>query len=331
VLVPTRELAIQVDAAIRGYGRHMRVRSAAVYGGVGYRDQLQALSRGLDVLVATPGRLLDLIERGSAKLSGVQYLVLDEADRMLDLGFMPQVRRVLEQGRIPSEGRQTLLFSATMPPQIAQLARDYLNRPTRIDVEATHENAANIEQRLYPVSQSQKAELLVRIVHAEKVDSALIFARTRRRADSLSRTLTRAGLRSEAIHSDVPQKRREQTLSAFRQGRIPFLVATDVASRGLDIPALSHVINHDVPDAAEDYVHRIGRTGRAGRSGVAITLYSRSDEVLWGAVERLTASTLEPTRLAGFRYEADTSEPVLTRRQRAAQQRRTPSPARRRR
>jgi ATP-dependent RNA helicase RhlE len=316
VLVPTRELAIQVEGSFRAYGKHLPFRSAAVYGGVGYGAQLAALRGGVDVLVATPGRLIDHLERRAIRLDTVEYLVLDEADRMLDMGFLPQVRRVIAEGRVPAHGRQTLLFSATMPPQIAQLARDLLKDPVRVEAHTPMSAVSSIEQRLYPVAPTQKAELLTHLMGDESVESAIIFARTRRRADSLSRVLNRAGLKNETYHSGVPQNRRQSALLDFRRGRIKFLVATDVAARGLDVPHLSHVVNHDVPDVAEDYVHRIGRTGRAGRSGVAITLYSHADEALWQAVEKLTAIALDPTHLGGFRYIPDTSRPEMTRRQR---------------
>jgi ATP-dependent RNA helicase RhlE len=317
VLVPTRELAIQVSAAFRRYGQHLHVNTAAAYGGVGYGAQVSALRGGVDIVVATPGRLLDLLARGDVRLDQVQYLVIDEADRMLDLGFLPQVRRVMTDGRIPAQGRQTLLFSATMPQQIAALAQDYLTAPKRVEAQAPNSAVSTIEQRLYPVAPTQKGALLAHLLRSETVESAIVFVRTRRRADGLSRLLNRAGVRNEAIHGDVSQNQRERTLAAFRQGRLRVLVATDVASRGLDIPHLSHVVNYDVPNLAEDYVHRIGRTGRAGRAGLAITLYSRTDEALWQAVEKLSATKLEPMRAEGFAYEPDTSTPELTRRQRA--------------
>jgi len=321
VLVPTRELAIQVADAFRAYGRHVHCRVGTVYGGIGYGAQLQALARGLDVLVATPGRLLDHLERNTVRLDGVRYLVLDEADRMLDLGFLPQVRRVLEEGRVPRTGRQTLLFSATMPEQIARLAADTLDNPRRVEAHAPMTTHAQIQQRIYPVAQDQKAELLAHLLATEPVESALVFARTRHRANKLSKALTHAGLANAALHSDVPQKKREHILGQFRGGGLRLLVATDVASRGLDIPHISHVVNYDVPTAAEDYVHRIGRTGRAGRSGIAITLYSQTDEVLWQAVEKLTGESLAPVRVPGFPYVTDDSEPLLTRRQRAERSR----------
>jgi len=330
VLVPTRELAIQVADAFQAYGRHLRFRVGAVYGGVGYGAQLQALSRGVDVLVATPGRLIDHLERGTARLDGVRYLVLDEADRMLDLGFLPQVRRVIDEGRVPRTGRQTLLFSATMPEQIARLAADYLDHPRRVEAHAPMTTVERIDQRFYPVAQDQKAQLLAHLLDAERVESALVFARTRHRANKLSKVLDRAGLANAALHSDVPQNKRERILGEFRRGGLKLLVATDVASRGLDIPHLSHVINFDVPSAAEDYVHRIGRTGRAGREGVAITLYSNTDEALWEAVEKLTGEKLPPTRVPGFPYIVDDSEPELTRRQRAERNRSAQRPPRQR-
>ncbi len=317
VLVPTRELAIQVAAAFQSYGQHVRFRVAAIYGGVGFQQQTDALRRGVDVLVATPGRLIDHLERGNVRLDGVTYLVLDEADRMLDLGFLPQVRRVLEDGRVPKAGRQTLLFSATMPPQIAALAADYLHDAERVEAHAPMTMVERIEQRFYPVAQDQKPDLLARLLRDEDVEAAIIFCRTRRRADKLSKALNQHGLKNAAIHSDVAQNKREQILGAFRKGELHILVATDVASRGLDIPHLSHVVNLDVPTMAEDYVHRIGRTGRAGRDGVAMTLYSNTDEALWQAVEALTGQTLPPTRLPDFDYLIDDSEPLLTRRQQA--------------
>ncbi|MCC7018133.1 MAG: DEAD/DEAH box helicase [Ardenticatenales bacterium] len=317
VLVPTRELAIQVADAFAAYGKHVRFRVTAVYGGVGYGPQTTALTRGVDVLVATPGRLIDHLERGNVRLDGVKYLVLDEADRMLDLGFLPQVRRVLEDGRVPKAGRQTLLFSATMPPQIAALAKDYLHNPERVEVDAPNTAVDRIEQRLYPVAQDQKPELLARLLRDEEVEAAIVFCRTRRRADKLSKALSQAGLTNAAIHSDVAQNKREQILDAFRSGKLRLMIATDVASRGLDIPHLSHVINLDVPTMAEDYVHRIGRTGRAGRDGIAMTLYSHTDEALWQAVEALTGLKLAPITVPDFDYMIDDSEPLLTRRQQA--------------
>src|SRR5712692_5865159 len=297
VLAPTRELALQIR---QNYGEFNPVkanRSAIVIGGANIRTQIADLRRGVSVLIATPGRLLDLTERGAVNLSVVEVLVLDEADRMLDMGFLPAIRRVLSM--LPTK-RQTLLFSATMSPSIEQLARSTMKEPKLIEVNRRGSAATMVEQTAYPVAAESKTALLLDLLEREKFERVLVFTRTRRGAERLSHILRARDHSVNRIHADRSQPQREAALRAFRDGRTRVLVATDIAARGLDVDSVSHVINYDVPAAPEDYVHRVGRTGRAGNQGQAITIVAPADELSMRAIERLTGQAVKRVVRPGF-------------------------------
>ena len=297
VLAPTRELAAQIQKNYTELNRVKNNRSVTLIGGANMRTQIADLRRGAAVVIATPGRLLDLTERGALNLSTVQTLVLDEADRMLDMGFLPAIRRVLSL--IPTK-RQTLLFSATMSPEIEKLARTTMKEPKLIEVSTRGRAPILVEQTAYPVAQESKTALLLDLLEREKFERVLVFARTRRGAERLSHILEARDHKVNRIHSDRTQPQREAALRGFRDGRTRVLVATDIAARGLDVDAVSHVINYDVPSAPEDYVHRIGRTGRAGNQGRAITIVTPVDELSMRAIERLTGQAVKRVFLPGF-------------------------------
>ena len=284
VIEPTRELATQVEAAFEVYGKYHRLSTALLIGGERFAEQERKLDRGVDVLIATPGRMLDLFERGKILLSDVRILVIDEADRMLDMGFIPDVERIV--GLLPKT-RQTLLFSATMPPEIRRLADAFLTLPVEIAVTPSASPAETVLQSLVVVPAGEKREALRRLIASEDVKNALIFCNRKRDVDILQRSLSRHGLDAAALHGDMPQPKRTETLDRFRAGEIRILVASDVAARGLDIQGLSHVFNFDVPYHAEDYVHRIGRTGRAGRAGRSFTLAAPEDGKAVAAIQQL--------------------------------------------
>src|SRR5207244_8995986 len=297
VLAPTRELALQIE---QNYGELNRVkgnRSAIVIGGANIRTQIADLRRGVSVLIATPGRLLDLTERGAVNLSAVEVMVLDEADRMLDMGFLPAIRRVLSL--LPTK-RQTLLFSATMSSNIEQLARSTMKEPKLIEVNRRGSAATMVEQTAYPVAAESKTALLLDLLEREKFERVLVFTRTRRGAERLSHILTARDHSVNRIHSDRTQPQREAALRGFRDGRTRVLVATDIAARGLDVDAVSHVIYCDVPSAPGDYAHRLGRTGRAGKIGRAVTIVAPVDELSMRAIERLTGQAVKRVVLPGF-------------------------------
>lgn len=300
VLTPTRELAAQVHEHLEALGKHTRVKATTVFGGVRPEPQLRALRTGVDVVVATPGRLLDHMRQPWFKMDELDVLVLDEADRMLDMGFLPDIRRILF--RLPAR-RQTLLFSATLPYQIVELSQTLLNEPAQLDVERPTSAAEGVRQVVYPVSENLKKGLLLEMLRSE-VKTALIFTRTKHRADRLAQSLDRAGIPCDRIHGDRSQGQREAALKAFKAGRIRVLVATDVASRGIDIEALPHVINYDVPGQPEDYVHRVGRTARAGATGDALTLVTPADEVELMAIERLVGQTIERKMVEGYEFRS---------------------------
>ena len=284
ILEPTRELATQVEAAFEIYGKYHRLTTALLIGGESFADQLRKLDRGVDVLIATPGRLLDLFERGKILLSDVRILVIDEADRMLDMGFIPDVERIVG---LLSKARQTLMFSATMPAEIRRLADAFLNDPVAVAVSAPASPAALVEQAMVVIAPEDKREALRRLIHSEDVKNALIFCNRKRDVDILARSLVKHGLDAAALHGDMSQPKRTETLERFKGGDIRLLVASDVAARGLDIQGLSHVFNFDVPHHAEDYVHRIGRTGRAGREGRSFTLAAPEDGKNVAAIQKL--------------------------------------------
>jgi len=300
VLCPTRELAQQVEDDIRELARHTRLRSGTVYGGVGFGAQTKALRGGADVIVATPGRLLDHMERGHADFGRLQVLILDEADRMLDMGFLPDLRRILR--KLPRH-RQTLLFSATMPNPILELSRECMREAVRISANPQSATPLAITHAVYPVNRGQKTRLLLEILRRTSMPSVLIFTETKQRADSLFQELTTAGYRAEVLHGDRSQRERTAALQRFREGRVPILVATDIAARGLDIEDISHVVNYDVPQTPDDYVHRIGRTARAEAEGDAFTLASPQEERELSRIEAKLGRSLPRVTLPDFPYE----------------------------
>lgn len=274
ILAPTRELALQVLENIRLFTANMNIRSVAVYGGARYDGQINGLRRGAEIVVATPGRLEDLIKRGAVSLEAIRYFILDEADHMLDLGFHPAMMRISAQ--IPKE-RQTMLFSATMPPEIRKLSDHFLTDPVHVEAPQQLAKAHHITQHVRLVPEKQKRGLLIDMLNQKEVESCVIFVRTKRRADMLAANLSEIGLKADALHGDMRQFLRRKVLDKFRSGQINILIATDVAARGIDIPAISHVINYDMPENQDAYTHRIGRTGRAGKTGVAISFCNDSD------------------------------------------------------
>jgi superfamily II DNA/RNA helicase len=284
ILEPTRELAAQVAENFEKYGKYHKLSMALLIGGVSFGDQEKKLDRGVDVLIATPGRLLDHCGRGKVLLTGVQILVIDEADRMLDMGFIPDIEEICK--KIPFT-RQTLFFSATMPPEIHRLTETFLHNPARVEVSKTSSTSATIKQVLVKTTRDGKRDLLQKLIEDENVKNAIIFCNRKRDVSTLERALSKSGLSAGAIHGDLDQATRTRTLDGFRNGTIRLLVASDVAARGLDIPDVSHIFNYDVPSHAEDYVHRIGRTGRAGKAGTAYTLATREDGKYLAAIENL--------------------------------------------
>ena len=300
ILEPTRELAAQVETSIRDYARFTNVRVGVVFGGVGYGNQNDMLRKGVDVLVATPGRLLDYIGRGMARLERVEFLVLDEADRMLDMGFLPDVKRIIE--RCPRQ-RHTSLFSATIPPEIDTLIKWAMRHPETVEIGARRSPAATVKHVVYPVADNQKSDLLRALLEQVHYDSVIVFCRTKDRADRIAMMLKKNTHSVAVLHSNRTQREREQALRGFRDGRYEVLVATDIASRGLDIADVSHVINYDVPQHPEDYVHRIGRTGRAEASGDAFTLMVAEDVRHMAAIEHFIGRKIERVKLEGFDYQ----------------------------
>ena len=299
VITPTRELAAQIDEHLKELAVHTPVSGAAVFGGVGMGPQEHAFRRGVDVIVATPGRLLDHFRQPYAKLAGLEVLVLDEADRMLDMGFLPDIRRVLQH--LPAK-RQTLFFSATMPPPIAHLAHDMLHNPVMVNLERKAAPAVGITQAVYPVPQELKSALLAELLHRGDVRSAIVFTRTKHRANRLSDFLTARKIGCARIHGNRTQAQRTEALAGFKAGKFPVLVATDIAARGIDVEALSHVINFDVPNVPEDYIHRVGRTARAEATGDAFTFVSPDEEGDLRAIERAIDRRLARVTVPEFDY-----------------------------
>ncbi len=301
VIAPTRELAAQILDDLNDLAVHTPITAASVFGGVGMGPQEHAFRSGVDVLIATPGRLLDHLRAPYAKLSHVEYLVLDEADRMLDMGFLPEIRKVLKY--VPTK-RQTLFFSATMPPPIAALTTEMLRNPVTIQRERQAAPASGITQAVYPVAQALKPHLLVAMLRRGDVTQALVFTRTKHRANRLAEHLVKAGVRAERIHGNRSQAQRTAALDGFKSGRFPVLVATDIAARGIDVDALGHVVNFDVPLVPEDYIHRVGRTGRAEATGEAFTLVSPEEEGNLRDIERSIGRRLPRVTVPDFDYAA---------------------------
>ena len=293
VLTPTRELAIQIDECCRDYARYTDLRHAVIYGGVSQHPQTEALRRGVDLLIATPGRLLDLINQGFISLADIRFFVLDEADRMLDMGFIHDIKRILPL--LPKQ-RQTLFFSATMPPSIASLAASMLDNPIRITVTPPASVVETIRQEIRFAEKAEKKDLLIRLLREREEGSVLVFSRTKHGADRIARILTKAGIEARAIHGDKSQGARERAMNDFRSGACRVLIATDIAARGIDISELPLVINYDLPEVPETYVHRIGRTGRAGCEGMAISFCSEEERPLLKDIQKLTGLSLP----AGF-------------------------------
>ena len=318
VLTPTRELAAQVNDNLRDYGRHLRVSSATIFGGVSMGPQMQVLRRGVDVVIATPGRLIDHMQQRTVDLSGVETLVLDEADRMLDMGFLPALKRIL--GALPKQ-RQTLLFSATFAPPIKALALQFMHEPREVSVTPPNSVATTVSHHVHPVDAARKRDLLLHVLSQDSRRQTLVFSRTKHGADKLVRYLEASGLRAAAIHGNKSQNARTRALGDFKSGRITVLVATDIAARGIDIDQLPIVINYDLPMVAEDYVHRIGRTGRAGADGLAVSLVSHDESGLLRDIRRLLNQEIAITEVAGFepsqplRLDAGAPRPVQGQRQ----------------
>jgi ATP-dependent RNA helicase RhlE len=302
IISPTRELAEQTHIAITALGRQTGLRSLTIYGGVGAQPQIKGLRAGADIVVACPGRLLDLMGQGVVNLNSVETLVLDEADEMFDMGFLPAIRRIL--AALPKP-RQTLLFSATMPEEIHSLAKEFLNHPITIDLGSSRP-VETVGHAMYPVDQTGKAELLLAILHQSGSGKVLVFTRTKHRAKKLAGQLIKAGLSATSLQGNLSQNQRQRAMDNFRSGRTNILVATDIAARGIDVSRISHVINYDMPDTAIAYTHRIGRTGRMAKLGTALSLATQDDLPMIRTIERLLGRSLERRKLAGF----DTRQPA---------------------
>jgi len=314
---PTRELAAQIEESFRKYGKHLDLRTTLLHGGVGYGPQKKDLADGVDVIVATPGRLLDHVQQGTASLAHVEILILDEVDRMLDMGFIDDVRKIVR--KCSRKGRQTLLFSATVPDTIQRLANWALKNPVGISIGQNLSPAETVKHEVYPINAMQKFDLLVALLNQFEAKNTLIFCRMRRGSDRVARWLAERGFNVGVIHSDLSQGERTEALANFKSGKIPILVATDIASRGLDIADVTHVVNYDVPQHAEDYVHRIGRTGRAKREGTAVTLQAPDETSALMAIESYIKREVPKAKLDGFEYRYDPLEgvnPQRTRRKR---------------
>jgi ATP-dependent RNA helicase RhlE len=307
IITPTRELAAQIVEHANALAKHTRLRAAAVYGGVGMRPQETALRSGVDIIVATPGRLLDHMQHDYTNFGRLEVLVLDEADRMLDMGFLPDIRRVLKQ--LPAtRSRQTLFFSATMPAQIVNLSRELLNQPARINIERQATPAKGVAQAFYPVRQKLKADLLIELLRRNEIGNVIVFTRTKHRANRLAEKIERAGIATARIHGNRSQTQRTEALAGFKRGRYRVLVATDIVARGIDVEALDHVVNFDVPHTPDDYVHRVGRTARAEATGDAFTLVAPEEEDLVRTIERVMKRKIERRVIGGFDYDRRVEE-----------------------
>ena len=289
ILTPTRELAIQIGESFSAYGRHCGLKHTVIFGGVSQGKQVEALRGGVDILIATPGRLLDLMNQQFISLQHLNTFVLDEADRMLDMGFIHDVKKVIS--KLPSK-RQTLFFSATMPPEIQKLANTILHNPVKVEVTPVSSTTDTVEQLVYLVEKKDKRALLIRLLQNKQIKSALVFTRTKHGADKICKDIVKAGLRSNAIHGNKSQNARQNALTGFKEGKIRVLVATDIAARGIDVDNLSHVINYDLPNIPETYVHRIGRTGRAGASGIALSFCDSEEKAYLRDITKLIAKNI---------------------------------------
>ncbi len=324
ILAPTRELALQVHESVKAYSKYVPLRSMCAFGGVDIRTQIEELRKGVEILVATPGRLLDHVEQKTVSFASVQVLVLDEADRMLDMGFIPDVTRILN---LMPANRQSLLFSATFSEEIKRLADTMLKSPVLVEVAQRNMVVATVTHRIHPVSEYGKRGLLIKLLKSGEITQSIIFVRTKQGCSRLARELQRAGIRADAIHGDKSQLERIKTLDAFKDGSIHFLVATDVAARGLDIDDLPYVINYELPHTPEDYVHRTGRTGRAGKLGIAISLACAAEVGYLVDIEKLIKRPLEQIEVAGFEPEEHYEYPPGNKKKRPAPARATPVPA----
>lgn len=300
IVAPTRELAQQIHDAIGELCQGTGLRSVTLYGGVNIKSQIKSMAQGVEIVVACPGRLLDHLEQKTVNLSKVEVLVLDEADQMFDMGFLPSIRRILRQ--LPKK-RQTLLFSATMPGAINELARDVLHQPVTVKI-GHSAPATSVKQVLFPVTQNLKNHLLIKILHKTAIESVLVFTRTKHRAKQLAQKLEQAGFRATSLQGNLSQNRRQIAMNGFRDGSLQILVATDIASRGIDVTSISHVVNYDMPDTVEAYIHRIGRTGRAEKIGEAYTLITQEDAPQVRNIERVLGNKLEQRKLEDFDYNA---------------------------
>lgn len=300
ILTPTRELAAQVHQSVLTYGKYTPLKSAVIFGGVGANPQINAIKKGLDILVATPGRLIDLIGQGFISLKEIEILVLDEADRMLDMGFLPDIKRILA---LLPKARQNLLFSATFSPEIKTLANTLLKNPALIEVARSNSTHEAITQKIYPVDKNKKQALLAYLIKANHWQQVLVFTRTKHGANKLVTQLGKDGITCMAIHGNKSQSARTKALADFKSGKITALVATDIAARGIDIDQLPHVVNYDLPNVPEDYVHRVGRTGRAGSNGVAISLVCIDELGLLKDIEKLTKQTIPQKIISGFEVD----------------------------
>lgn len=292
VLAPTRELALQVEEQFKLFGKNLGLKTVTLYGGTGYSSQITALKKSVDIIVATPGRLLDCVEQKYADLSAIEILIVDEADRMMDLGFLPQLRRII--AKLPTE-RQTLMFSATIDQKVSNIASDFMIDPVTVRVNEKRLDVESIEQRFLHVNEFSKDELLLKLINEYDMSSLIVFTKTKRKAGWVKDRLRDANVSAEEIHGDINQSQREKTLDRYRKGTFNILIATDVAARGLDIPSISHVVNYDLPEVPEDYLHRIGRTGRAGRSGMALSFVSEEQRHLLPPIEKMLGHQPEVT------------------------------------
>ena len=306
VVTPTRELAIQIDESFNTYGKYTNIRSMVVFGGVNQASQVEQLKKGIDILIATPGRLLDLHKQGFINLDSLHFLVLDEADQMLDMGFINDVKKIV---KLTPDNRQTLLFSATMPMAIRELADTFLTKPKYVSVTPVSSTAETVNQKIYFVGKEDKRKLLYHIIRNDKIDNVLVFTRTKHGADNVVKALKKNNVTAEAIHGDKSQNARQRVLESFKNREISVLVATDIAARGIDIESLPYVINFDLPNIPESYVHRIGRTGRAGNSGLAISFCAKDELPYWKDIEKLIKISVKVEKEHPYPYTDEPENP----------------------